>query len=128
MIEEIDDRIEDYSQVNHVQCFLHVVNLVAKSLLNQFEPRKMKTVPDGQETEVEKEIARLVDGLEAEAERSRVVAGDESDGDDDDSNGIMDAKDVVGEAEREQFHAIIRPVQLILAKVSKKKDQSVPFL
>ncbi|PBK73763.1 hypothetical protein ARMSODRAFT_869179, partial [Armillaria solidipes] len=38
MIEDLAGSIEEYpGECHHTQCFTHVVNLVAKSLLNQFE-------------------------------------------------------------------------------------------
>jgi phage repressor protein C with HTH and peptisase S24 domain len=37
MVQELADMVPDYSDVNRSRCFLHVVNLVAKALIKQFD-------------------------------------------------------------------------------------------
>jgi hypothetical protein len=43
MVEELEELMpSQFSHVNRTRCFLHVINLVAKSLLRQFELPKVK--------------------------------------------------------------------------------------
>ena len=38
MIEELEDRIEEFAgSINHTRCFLHILNLVVKSVIRQFD-------------------------------------------------------------------------------------------
>ncbi|KAF8518649.1 hypothetical protein BU17DRAFT_13113, partial [Hysterangium stoloniferum] len=38
MIKELTDMLPNYpGAANHVQCFLHIINLLTKTLLNQFD-------------------------------------------------------------------------------------------
>ena len=45
MVEEMDWLIASFSATSRTRCFLHIVNLIAKSLLKQFEIKKPKTKP-----------------------------------------------------------------------------------
>ena len=40
MINELKDLLPSFSNVNHIQCFLHVNNLVAQTLVKQFDAPK----------------------------------------------------------------------------------------
>ena len=42
MVEELKDKHTKFSTVNHMHCFTHILNLVAKSLLNQFDVKPSK--------------------------------------------------------------------------------------
>lgn len=42
MIAELADLLPGFSVVNHTRCFLHVVNLIARSLVRQFDVPKSK--------------------------------------------------------------------------------------
>jgi len=44
MVDELVDMLLNFSgQANHCCCFLHIVNLVAKTLLKQFDVQKKDT-------------------------------------------------------------------------------------
>jgi hypothetical protein len=116
MTEEIKDQLEEFSQVSHIQCFLHIMNLVAKSLLRQFDAKK-KT-PADEDDETEREIEQLADGAEYEEEVARLVDEDEDDAEDD-NDIILDINEIVPEGQRAQFHTDVRPMRLVLAKVSQ---------
>jgi hypothetical protein len=43
MIDELEDLLPRFSKVNHTCCFLHINNLVAKTLVHQFDIPKPKS-------------------------------------------------------------------------------------
>ncbi|KAF9543542.1 hypothetical protein CPC08DRAFT_649847, partial [Agrocybe pediades] len=49
MIEELDELLPGFSSTNHVRCFLHVNNLVARTLVRQFDiPKSQSTSAEDQ--------------------------------------------------------------------------------
>jgi hypothetical protein len=66
MVEELDERIEEYSEVNHVRCFLHVINLIAKAMLRQFDVSKHQKKGEDVDNEWEVMLRELAVDLEAE--------------------------------------------------------------
>jgi hypothetical protein len=120
MIEELDTDLEDFSQVNRIRCFLHIVNLIAKSLLKQFDVPAKRPSGDLDE-EVDEQLQELA--REFNLEEATTQAFDNSDGDDDDVDGIVDAGDLFSAHEKAAFEADVRPVQLTLAKVSFRADR-----
>ncbi len=66
MVEVLATHIPSFpGQAHHVQCFAHVVNLVAKSLLKQFELAK-KTTRDLNGDDNETFLNDLADGIDLE--------------------------------------------------------------
>ena len=68
MIKHLSTLVEDFpSATNQTHCFTHILNLVAKSILHQFEPRKKTR--EGEEEDVDdttKALAALAQELELE--------------------------------------------------------------
>ena len=63
MVTEMHDRIPAFNKVNRTQCFLHILNLVAKSMLKQFElPAKKETDFTNEEQEVLGNLVGLSEG------------------------------------------------------------------
>ncbi len=109
-------------EVNRVRCFSHVVNLVAKSLIRQFDAEADK---DEADDDVDaRELAELAEGLEREEqelrEKPEEEGGEPKDEEDDDPDYEVDAMAFVSDDEREQFLQDIRPVKLVLAKVRQQ--------
>jgi hypothetical protein len=101
-------------EVGHTRCFLHVVNLVAKSLIHQFDVH-------GSQTEVDKEQQpEVTDEADVEGTPSDDAADlDESeDTTADGGDGFVDEVEKLGEGEKELHIHTIRPVKAILVKIS----------
>lgn len=119
-------------QRSRVRCFLHVLSLVAKSLIAQFDGRgsQNKVAKDDAEkallaleAELEKfereEAIRNPGEVEGEVEGEGDVGSHEDEEPDaDDTDDEVDALEEMSEAERAQFEEDVRPVKLALAKVS----------
>ena len=115
MIEEMDFELDAFSQVNHVRCFLHIVNLVAKALIKMFDTTKRGTQSD------DEELMELSAGIEDEEAETRALGNGVTDDDvEDDDISDNEVEEVLGltAAERERLNVELRPVKLLLVKVS----------
>jgi hypothetical protein len=65
MVEELEDRLTKFSTVNGTRCFTHILNLVAKSLLKQFDVKPSKK-KDNDLNDNEKSLLNMADNIEAE--------------------------------------------------------------
>ena len=134
MIDEMADLIENFpGAANQTRCFLHILNLTTKSILQQFEvPRKKRTGDDGDgevdegDLDDKKKLNKAMNELlvlanEIEDEPSGVDEVDE------DSEGPSDFEDNGEELEDERYdlsaeqiaelEADLLPVRLMLTKV-----------
>ena len=121
MVEELDILINDFpGPANQTRCFLHILNLVVKSIIQQFDLPKTKKTSDDEEDEendAEKEILKLADEIERE-EVMAGVNGDEDDATDDDNDeGWVDEREEMTEGELHRLTRSVKPVRLLLSKV-----------
>ncbi|PIL36561.1 hypothetical protein GSI_00250 [Ganoderma sinense ZZ0214-1] len=123
MIEKLVDLLPDFpGEVNHVRCFAHVLNLVAKSLIKQFDAEA-----EHEQAEVgadEQELLELTRDLEDEerttlAEEAVANAGAEGENTADNTDDEVDAMAEMSDEEREKFARDVRPVKLVMAKICK---------
>lgn len=64
MITELTKILPKFSEVSHTQCFLHIINLVAKSTIKQFDiPKKWE---DEHLDEAEQELCNLAGDVKLE--------------------------------------------------------------
>jgi hypothetical protein len=118
MIEELSKLLRDFpGEANQTRCFLHIVNLIAKQLLKQFDvPRKNA---DAALDEAERQLLELAAGIDIE---ELVTAAEQGAGvgseDNDDVDGWVDEMEELDLDEREELDKSVRPVRLVLVKVS----------
>ena len=119
MIKELAKLLTEFSVVNHTCCFLHVVNLVAKSLIRQFNiPKKAGDQELSDDDHELYEVAKNVN-LEATATAAHDnEQGDDDEGENDNTEGWIDEQDELTAKEHQQLLASTRPFKLALAKVS----------
>ena len=135
MIEHLSTLIENFpGAANQTRCFAHILNLVAKSILCQFEP-KNKTrdgEADGAD-DAKKALAALAEEIELEdsaelgnnPEEGLDVNEDlDIDDDDDDDDGLGDEHDGMSEKDVTELEESLVPVWLMLSKVSRSKHSS----
>lgn len=118
MVNEMAVEIDNFSEVNRTRCFLHIVNLVAKSLLKPFE-----TIKKGlQDDALQRELDEMAEDLELEEVATQAFGNgvcDDDESTEDDIDGLVDEMEDLSEEERTEIRAQIRPVMLVLAKVSE---------
>jgi phytoene/squalene synthetase len=118
----MDDLIDEYSEVNRVRCFLHIVNLIAKAMLKQFDASKRKKDGEAVDDELEAALTELAADLDLEERETQAFGNGvtEDDSDDNDVTDIeVDAAIAMSAQELAEFQTELRPVMLVLAKVSE---------
>ena len=120
MIDELEDLLPGFSKANHTHCFLHVNNLVARTLVRQFDilhAPKPRDTPDH-------ELHELAGDIDIEDRQTRetlledAVTGEI--GIDDNVDGWVDEMAALSQAEREILQASLRPVKMLLVKVNMR--------
>jgi hypothetical protein len=115
MIAELEDLLHDFpGAANRTRCFTHLLNLVAKSIIKQFD------VPKAQADEALDDVARELAGLAVDLDIEEEISREESDDEDEDDNveGWTDIREELSDEEREALDESLRPVRLVLVKVS----------
>jgi len=99
MIEELANLLDNFpSAANQTRCFTHILNLVVKSILSQFDLPKAKA-------NIADEILNLADGLELEEEISAKEGEEGEEGDDDNVEGWIDEREGMSELQLEELEA-----------------------
>ena len=107
---------------NRTRCFTHILNLVIKVMLRQFDVPKAKA---GEALDVASQaLADLAGDIEME-EAAMDPGGDDEDSDDREE-GWLDALDGMSQEEREELDVSVRPMRLMLVKVSSNSDRIRP--
>ncbi|KAL1936981.1 hypothetical protein VTO73DRAFT_2438 [Trametes versicolor] len=123
MTEVLGERVPSFEgSLGRVRCFAHVINLVVKTLLRQFDVPKAKSSKEVDEED--EELYELADGDDEEDEGE---GEDEIDGEGefllptgaeggDDDEGWVDEVAAMTDEERAEFQRKVRPVRLCLTK------------
>ena len=130
MIEHLAVLVDSFpGSANQTLCFAHILNLVAKSVLRQFEAPKgkdKKAIDDAA-----KELAVIFDEMDDDVDKSEISKnggdGDDVDDDvvDDDEDGLPDEQDEMSEDELLSLQESVKPIRLVLTKVSNKDIQTM---
>lgn len=122
MVEELEKLVERFpGEAAQVRCFTHVINLVAKSIIQQFDvPKNLKKdIID----EALAELRVLADDLEREEEETKrgssTAEGDEE-GDDENTEGWVDEREEMTDEEIAKLEADVKPTRLVLLKVKNR--------
>ena len=116
MIHELDDSLTEYSSLNRTRCFAHILNLVAKALLKQFDVKREdnNSLNDDERSLLEMAADIETEELTTEQEQD----GDDGEvGDDDNDDGWVDEVAALTPDERVDLEESIRPVKKTLVKV-----------
>jgi hypothetical protein len=116
MIEVLANLLPDFpGAANQTWCFAHILNLIAKTIIKQFD------APERREAEQlsgdEKLLAMLSDGLEVEEIETRFNAKDSDGETDDNDEGWVDKIELLSSEERKRLSAELVPIRLVIAKV-----------
>ena len=109
MVRELSDKVPAFRGITtHTRCFLHTVNLVAKSLIWEFDTKKQ----DADQALAEEELS-----MEIEENDGMIDDGDTAEDNDD---GLIDEVELLDDTEQFALENDIWPVKLALVKVSAK--------
>jgi hypothetical protein len=127
MIEQLVELIASFpGDASCMWCFNHVGALVAKSMICQFDVPKGKA--DAALDDAERELRELTEGLDIEEERTKAEwegLDDEEDEDEDDTESLVDKAANLSVADHEELDSNVRPVRLVLVKVSHRLSDDV---
>jgi hypothetical protein len=115
MITELANLLDDFpGPANQTRCFTHVLNLVVKSIIRQFDLPKSKgnVISD----EATKELLTLAGNIEFEEEELARSEGEEAE--DDNVEGWIDERTLMTEDELEELEESVEPLRLLLTKAS----------
>jgi hypothetical protein len=123
MIAELSDLLDNFpGETNRTRCFTHILNLVAKSIIKQFDVPKARA--DEVLDDAANSLAALAVDLDLEERLSREEqlfegAGDDDDDDNDDCGRWTDDVHAdLSDNEREALDKSLQPVRLVLVKAS----------
>ena len=116
MIKELANLIDEFpGPANQTWCFTHVLNLVVKSIIRQFDLPKSKK--DDVLNAGAKELLSLAGNIEFEENET---AGDGEDGvagEDDNVEGWIDERTLMDEEDLDTLEDSVTPVRVLLTKV-----------
>jgi hypothetical protein len=102
MIEELANLLDDFpGPANQTRCFTHVLNLVVKSIIRQFDRPNSKNKDEA--------TNEMLSNIEFD--------GDEN-CEDDNVEGWVDERELMTEKELEELDESVEPLRLLLMKVS----------
>jgi len=112
MIEELANLLDDFpGPANQTWCFTHVLNLVVKSIIREFDSPKSKN--DKNINEATNELLSLAGNIEFDEE------DDEGEDEDDSVEGWIDKRTLMTPEELEELDESVEPLRLLLTKVSQ---------
>jgi hypothetical protein len=123
MVESLADRLDNFpGAASQTRCFLHILNLTAKSVIRQLEvPKKKRSKEDGQDND-DDNFTEAMEALQAlsveieDDEPSDDVASDK-DGEEDNDEGLEDERQGMTEEEIDELEAELLPARRMLTKV-----------
>jgi hypothetical protein len=118
MIAELANLLDDFpGPANQTRCFTHILNLVVKSVIRQFDLPKAKG--DKILDDAAKELLSLAGNIEFEEDELARRDGEEGiDGEDDNVEGWIDERTLMSKEELNELDESVEPVRLLLTKVS----------
>jgi len=117
MIAELANLLDDFpGPENQTRCFTHILNLVVKSVICQFDLPKSKG--DKILDDAAKELLSLAGNIKFEENELAQRDANEEEEDDDNIEGWIDERTLMTDVELEELDESIEPVRLLLTKVS----------
>lgn len=113
MIEELANLVDAFPGApNRTRCFTHILNLVARCILKQFD--LPKTSANEALNEKAAALAALATDIEYEEAEMDVTSDDEPD---DSEEGMLDPRVAMSAEQIKQLDESLHPVRLVLVKV-----------
>jgi hypothetical protein len=123
MIDKLARRLVEYPGApNCARCFTHILNLVVKSMMHQFDVPKKRW--DAKTNERTDELLDLAGDIEAEELETQHEQEDSQDGKEEglshnNDEGWVDEREDMTEEDKEELEDSVWPIHVLLTKVSK---------
>jgi hypothetical protein len=117
MIDQLAANLVDFPGAsNRARCFAHILNLVVKSIMRQFDMPKKRWDATSDE-----DLEKLAGNIEAEEDATRAEEDIPEDGPiQDNEEGWVDERDDMTEEDIEELEESVRPIRFLLTKVGEK--------
>ena len=130
MFDQLELLLDNFpGPANQTRCFLHILRIMAKSIIKQFDVPKTKNGPSDMVTDaVALALAKIAEGLDNEEwEEYENQEQNDDEADDQPLDAWMEVQDGLTEQEREDINLHVWPVRLMLTKVRKLQDIQPPI-
>jgi hypothetical protein len=124
MIDKLGARLPDFPGApNRARCFTHVLNLVVKSIMHQFDlPGKWRKLSPHTD-DVTRDLLNLAGDIDLEEQETQAEQNDPQDRDkegleDDNNEGWIDEQSEMTLEDIDELEEMVRPVRFLLTKVS----------
>ena len=116
MITEIANLLDNFpGPANQTRCFAHILNLVVKSIIKQFDlPKKSKG--NASLDEAARELEALARNIELEEDEWARREGNAEE-EDDNIEGWIDERTLMTDDELNELDTSVKPIRLLLTKV-----------
>jgi len=121
MIDDLAVRLVEYpGAANRTRCFTHILNLVVKSVMQQFDlPKKRWDITDERTHELYK-LAGDIEEEELETQAKQEYSEDTEEGDPyDNGEGWVDEREQMAEDDVNDLEESVQPIWVVLTKVSE---------
>ena len=128
MLIEAGHLLPMFFPINRTRCFNHILNLVAKSFLKQFDIHRSDSLRE--EDDEERSLLEFAGNIDEE-ERTMAQENDEDEDieEDDSLEGWVDEVEALPDKKRQKLDESIRPAKRMLVKVRDRyTNSSFPFL
>jgi hypothetical protein len=117
MIDQLAANLVDFPGAsNRARCFAHILNLVVKSIMRQFDMPKKRW-----DSTSDEDLEKLAGNIEAEEDATRAEEDIPEDGPiQDNEEGWVDERDDMTEEDIEELEESVRPIRFLLTKVGEK--------
>nr|GAT44897.1 predicted protein [Mycena chlorophos] len=115
MVDELETLVKGFSKTRQTRCFLHVINLIAKSFLRQFDPKAQ--IGDAPPADADSQAYQdLMGEVARELERYEEQVGPDDELDDHDE-GWVDELGAMGANERGEINEKLKDARWALGKI-----------
>jgi hypothetical protein len=119
MIDELEDRLETFSGApNQTRCFAHILNLIAQTIIRQFDVPKAKGGGLVDNSEAVKGLQVLAEDIEIEELLTRANNTYKDSDNEDDLDRWVDEKRGLSPSDLKGLEVDVQPVRRTLVKVS----------
>ena len=123
MIDKLAVKLVEFSGApNHVRCFAHILNLVVKSIMHQFDLAGTRSDATQESTHELYKLAGDIEGEELETQNEQdddpQIPEEEASHDDNDE-GWVNERDDMTEEELDDLEDTVKPIRFLLTKVSE---------
>jgi hypothetical protein len=125
MVEELVYLVAAFDrEASRTRCFAHIINLIAKSVIKQFDLPKGKAGAGEALNDAVEELIALAREIEDEEQVTLDSANEEDNIEDDNVEDWVDEWETMSEEEIQQLNNDVQPVRWVLVKVSRLTPSS----